>query len=120
MVKTLADCRASRTYDDQWFNPSNINILLFSTAVFVFFKYWKMPECLSHSKWIPEMGKTAFFVYMSHPFFLEKLNLLGINVLKFEVAWSIPLMAVSVFSAAMLAGWLVGKIPVMGKWITFQ
>lgn len=120
MLKTLTDCRTSQTYDDLWFSPSNINILLFSTAVFVFFKYWKIPAIPPRSNRISEMGKTTFFVYMAHPFFLEKLNLLGINVLKGGVVWSIPVMAVTIFSICMMAGYFVRKIPVIGNWITFQ
>lgn len=119
-VRSLIDCRVTQSYDDRWFSPSNINVLLFSVATFVFYKYRKIPQFFIDSKWVPIMAKTTFFVYMVHPFILEKLGLLGINVIAYSVILSIPIMTVGIFAAGMLAGWLAGKIPLVGKWITFQ
>ncbi|MCM1026629.1 MAG: hypothetical protein NC432_09340 [Roseburia sp.] len=31
-----------------------------------------------------------------------------------------PVMTIGIFAAGMLTGWIVGKIPVIGKWFTFQ
>ncbi len=120
MVRTLADCRMSLTYDDRWFSPSNINVLILSISVFVFFKYIKVPRSIAEAKWITVMAKSSFFVYMVHTFIIEKLGLLGIKVIAYPVALSIPIMTVGIFAVAMLAGWVVGKIPVIGKWVTFQ
>lgn len=118
--KTLADCRAGMTYDDHWFNPSNINILILSIAVFVLFKHMKVPRRAEEARWVSAMAKSTFFVYMIHPFFIEKLNLLGINVIAFPVILSIPVMTVGIFAVSMLLGWLAGKIPFIGRIITFQ
>lgn len=120
VVRSLIDCRATQSYDDRWFSPSSINILLFSVAAFVFYKYRKIPRCFVDSTWVPVMARTTFFVYMVHPFILEKLGLLGINVIAYPVILSIPIMTVGIFAAGMLAGWLAGKIPLVGKWITYQ
>lgn len=120
IAKTLLDCRATGSYDERWFSPSNINVLVFSIAAFVFFKYLRVPQRAADSKLVRVMAGSTFFVYMIHPFFLEKLGLLGINVTKFPVIVSIPVMTVGIFAAGMLLGWLAGRIPVIGKWITFQ
>lgn len=120
IAKTLQSCRATQTYDERWISPSNINVLLFSIAAFVFFKYWNVPGWLKNSKLVPAMAGSTFFVYMVHPFCQEKLSLLGITVIRYPVILSIPIMTLGIFAAGMLAGWLVGKIPVIGKWITFQ
>lgn len=120
VLKTLQDCRAAQICDERWFSPGSINVLLFSVATFVFFKYFRIPERIKDSKLVPAMAKTSFFVYMIHPFCLEKLGLLGIKVIAYPVALSIPIMTIGIFAAGMLAGWIAGKIPVIGKWITFQ
>lgn len=120
IIKTLLDCRATQTYDDRWVNPSNLNILIFSIAAFVFYKYRPIPQRLSDSKLVRLMAGSTFFVYMIHPFCLEKLGLLGIKVIAYPVVLSIPLMTLGIFAAGMLAGWLTGKIPVIGKWINFK
>ena len=120
MAKTLSDCRASGAYDERWFSPSNINVLVFSIAAFVFFKYRKFPQRVGDSKLVRAMAGSTFFVYMIHPFFLEKLGLLGVNVTRYPVIISIPVMTLGIFAAGMLIGWLVGRIPVIGKWIKFK
>lgn len=120
IAKTLQSSRATQTYDDRWVSPSNINVLLFSIAAFVFFKYRNVPQRIEVSKLVPAMAGSTFFVYMIHPFCLEKLGLLGITVISYPVILSIPVMTIGIFTVGMLIGWLVGKIPVIGKWITFQ
>ena len=120
MVKTISDCRTSAAYDDHWLLPSNVNVLFFSIAVFVFFKHVRLPRKIADGKWVPAMAKCSFFVYMAHPFFIEKLNLLGIKVTAYPVVISIPVMTVGIFAVAMSLGWIAGKVPVAGKWITFQ
>lgn len=120
IIKTLTQCRTENAYNDAWFSPSSINILFLSIAVFLLFKNIKVTDRLAHAKWVPVMANCTFFVYMCHPFFIEKLNLLGINVIRFPVILSIPLFTVGIFSVSMLLGWLVGKIPIVGKYITFQ
>ncbi|MCM1065278.1 MAG: acyltransferase family protein [Eubacterium sp.] len=120
MVKTIIDCRVSQSYDDHWFSPSNVNILIFSAAVFVLFKHMEAPRRLADSKLLRNMAKSTFFVYMIHPFFIEKLNLLGIKVIAYPVILSIPVMTVGIFVVSMLLGWVAGKIPAAGKLITLQ
>lgn len=118
MWATVASCRTNQSYNEQWFLPSNINIVFFAAGMFVLFKHIKVPERFAGG--VLAMAKCTFFVYMIHPFFIEKLNLLGIKVISFPVILSIPVMTAGVFGVAMLMGWLAEKIPVVGKWITFQ
>lgn len=120
MVATIASCRETGSYNDQWFLPSNANVLLMSAAIFVLFKHIRLSAGLEKARWVPALAKCTFFVYMIHPFFIEKLNLLGIKVTAYPVPLSIPLMTAGIFAAGMLIGWLVGKIPAVGKWVTFQ
>lgn len=120
MVKTIADCRTSQSYDDRWFLPSNVNVLILSAAVFVLFKHMEVPRRLADSKLVRNMAKSTFFVYMIHPFFVEKLNLLGITVIEYPVVLSIPVMTAGVFAVGMLLGWTAGKIPVAGKLVSLH
>lgn len=120
MVRTIVECRASQSYDDHWFMPSNVNILLFSVAVFVLFKHMNVPQRVADSVWVRNMAGSTFFVYMIHPFFIEKLNLLGIKVIAYPVVWSIPIITICIFATGMFLGWIAGKIPVIGKIVTFQ
>lgn len=117
---TITSCKDTGSYDERWLLPSSMNVLLMSAAMFVLFKYIRLPSCLENAKWLPVLAKSTFFVYMIHPFFIEKLNLLGIKVTAYPVTLSIPLMTAGIFAGAMLIGWLVGKIPAVGKWLTFQ
>lgn len=97
-----------------------MNILIFSTAMFVLFQYMHVPARLANSRLVRSMSESTFFVYMVHLFFVEKLNLLGIRTIAYPVIWSVPVMAVSIFIVSMFLGWAVGKIPVIGKIVTFQ
>ncbi|MDE6700876.1 MAG: acyltransferase family protein [Acetatifactor sp.] len=120
MVKTIVDCRATESYDDHWFLPSNLNILILSAAVFVLCKHMEVPQCLTDSRLVRNMAKSTFFVYMIHPFCIEKLNLVGIKVTAYPVLLSIPVMTVGIFVIGMFLGWIVGKIPIVGETVTFQ
>lgn len=120
IAKTLASCRETGSCVEQWLLPGNANVLLMSAALFVLFKYVRLPGWLENAKWVPAMAKCCFFVYMLHPFFIEKLNLLGVNVIMCPVVISIPVLTVGIFAVAMALGWLAGKVPVAGKWVTFR
>lgn len=119
MMETLHVCRTTHSYDDRWVSPSNINILIFAIAAFVFFKYMDVPQRIKDSRLVGTMARSTFFVYMIHPFFIEKLGLLGINVTRYPVILSIPIMTVGIFVVAVLLGWLAGRTPVIGKAVTF-
>lgn len=120
IFKIIYDSRSTQSYVDQWFTPSNVNVLIFSIAAFVFYKYRTIPSKVNDSKWISTMAKSTFFVYMAHPFFIEKLQLIGIKVINYPVVLSIPIMTIGIFAVCMLLGWIVAKIPFIGKWIVFQ
>lgn len=120
VLKTVADSRNFQTHEIKWLRPGAINVILVSAAIFVFFKYWKAPEWRGLSKWILTVEKTTFFVYMLHPFLLEKGTLPWIDVAKFTPVSLVPMMAVWAFLASVLVGLLAVRIPIVRKWIAFQ
>lgn len=108
-------------YVEEWLLPSSLTALVFSIAVFVFFANFQAPHAVrSKSRLLVKISNLTFFVYMAHPFFAEKLNLLGIRATSFNPLFSIPLLSVGIFAACLAGGFLIGKIPVIGKWILLK
>lgn len=120
IIKTISYCRESGEHDPNYYSPGTLNVLIYSAAVFILFVHWKLPEKAADKKWITTLAMGTFFVYMIHPFFIDKLQLIGIIVINYPVAISIPVMTIAIFSVGMFLAWVVGKIPFIGKWITFR
>lgn len=116
---TIFSSRNGNPYNEEWLMPSSSVILIFSVAVFVFFANMKNTDKLEkYRKPVTKLSGLTFFVYMAHPFFVEKLNLMGINTLSFSPILSVPVLTIVVFLACVVCGWIVSRIPVIGKWIT--
>ena len=114
---TIRTCRASGLYEEIWFSPASVNILIMSTAIFLFFKY---TPCLDnvrikHAGLWAVLSRYTFFVYMFHVFVIEKLNLIGITTVSFPAVVSIPVLTVFTFAVSMLGAFIADHIPVLRK-----
>ncbi len=116
---TVRECRASGFYAETWFSPASINILIMSTAIFLFFKYNSRLDnsrIKNASLWAKLSGYT-FFIYMFHVFVIEKLNLVGITTVSFTPIVSIPVLTVFTFAVSLLGAFITDHIPVLKKMI---
>ncbi len=114
---TVCECRASASYAEKWFSPASINILIMSTAIFLFFKYSRRLDnsrIKNAGKWAKLSGYT-FFIYMFHVFIIDKLNLVGITTVSFPPVVSIPVLTVFTFAVSLLGAFIADHVPVLRK-----
>jgi surface polysaccharide O-acyltransferase-like enzyme len=72
----------------------------------------------SSLKIITFISKYSFGVYLVHAALIDALsNIFGINCFSFNTVFSVPLLGIAVFAVSLLIIYLVGKIPVLNKYI---
>jgi len=113
IIETIRQSRLQDRYVEDYFSPGNFGILVFSVAVFTFFAYFKKKDTCP--KLIVSTAKYSFIIYMVHPFFMEKLNLLGITTISFNTFISIPVLTVGIFVASFLVAGVLKRIPYINK-----
>lgn len=109
IMATVEESRMQDLYVEAFLNPSSWNILLWSTAVFSFFAYMKRVNCCH--KFANNVARYSFVIYMIHPFFLEKLNMVGVTTLSFHCLISIPILTIVIFAASYVVAVMTKKIP---------
>lgn len=103
---------------ETFFSPSDINISLFSIAIFVFAKYnlskpTKHPTLSFLSKHIPPI---CFGAYLIHPMVIELLYLIfGANTFNFGPFLTVPITFLFVCPLSFLCSWVIKNIPIIGK-----
>lgn len=111
---TIRESKLAGVYIPNWTSPGSINVLIMSVAVIVFFKY----NCFAASErnllWI-KISNYTFFIYMFHMFVIDKLNLMGITVISFFPAVSVPIMTIFVFLVSLLGAFGADHIPIVKK-----
>ncbi|MBE5868994.1 MAG: hypothetical protein E7293_08580 [Lachnospiraceae bacterium] len=110
---TILQSRMQKAYVEDFFSPGSWNVLLFSIAVFTFFA--KRKEIRWGYSLISKIASCSFIIYMIHPFFLEKLNLVGITTISFNSLFSVPLLTVVIFICSLGIGIIIKKIPYVNK-----
>lgn len=113
IVKTIMDSRLQEKCVENYFSPGSWNILLFSAAIFTFFTYLKKTDiCYT---FVEKAARYSFVIYMIHPFFLEKLNLIGIKTISFNCLFSIPILTIGIFLASYFVAFIINRIPHINK-----
>ncbi len=112
-VGTVLQSRINGIYDETLFGASSWNILVLSAAIFTMCAAMKERE--SCPKVISNVARYSFVIYMVHPFFLEKLNLLGITTISFNCVLSIPLLTILILVCSYVVAVILDKIPVINK-----
>lgn len=115
LVQTVIQSRQLGEVIETFYSPGTWNVLFFSLAVFVFFGQRK--EIHLWEKNITKVAECSFIIYMIHPFFLEKLNMLGITTLSFHYIISIPVLTFGIFILSYVVAMIIKKIPGVNKWI---
>lgn len=100
---------------DTLFSPGSWNILLFAAAVYVFFVN---QDGLSFGyPAVRKIARRSFVIYMVHPFFLEKLNMIGITTVSFCSLFSVPLLTLLIFLCSDIVAAVITGIPYLKKLI---
>lgn len=98
-----------------------IAILASSICVFLFVKNMTQTERVqrfitSKNKQLKTLSSLTLGVYLLHPFFIEHLSAdFHLDVNSFPIMLSIPLLSILVFGLSLLAGFLLRKIPYLGR-----
>ena len=89
------------------------NNLLAAVALFVFAKY--------HLKRLPKFvaftAKCSFGIYLTHVLVIDFLADRGYHVLTWNPVWSVPVLAAAVFAISLALSAVLGKIPMIGKYL---
>lgn len=103
------------------FSYDNITIenLMVAISIYVFAKTYlnKDPSLSSKKGLLFNVPKCSFGVYLVHPFIIESLEQLNITALSFNSLFSIPVLSILVYCAALLVSAGLNKIPFVNKWI---
>ena len=97
----------------------NYPITTFIAAVALFLAFLKMPCNFSQraSKIISVVSRCTLFIYLIHPFVLDRMEWLGINAVTFNPWICTPLIAMFVFVICLIPALVLTKIPVVNKWL---
>ena len=84
-----------------------------AAALFVFAKY----ELTALPGWVAWLADRSFGVYLVHALVIEALAKRGLDVLAFDPVWWAPVLALLVFAISTILAAVLGKIPVLGKYL---
>lgn len=114
-IGTIAQSYKQNAYCDALFSPGSWNILLFAIAVFTFFTN---REKLNFGyPLVRKAARYSFVIYMIHPFFLEKLNMVGVTTTSFYSLISIPALTILIFLCSYMVAAVINRIPYLNRLI---
>ena len=95
------------------------NIVIYSTAVLVFFKeiVSKIRMSEKYVSMVYSISKLTFGIYLIHVLLLKIWYSFGVNIQIFHPVLSIPFVALVVFVSGGIIIWFVRKIPVIGTYL---
>ncbi len=101
---------------EAFYGATSINVLLMSTAVFVWFRYnAKGNDKLN--KIIIKLSKYSFGAFLVHIFILQILRTFGIQSTSFHPVLSVPAITIFTTVVSYLISMVLNKIPVIKKYI---
>lgn len=98
---------------------NNLFTALQGVAIFVFTKY-RLKDTVfkeEHQKLILDISKLTFGVYMIHVVLLALLDKFGFSPLTYPAIYMIPMLILFVLPMSFFLSFLVGKIPILGKYV---
>lgn len=84
-----------------------------AAALFVFARY----RLTALPKWASWLADRSFGVYLIHALVIEMLARQGLDALTLAPAWWPPVLAAAVFAIAATASALLGKLPLIGRYL---
>lgn len=115
LVQTVVQSGQLGENVETFYSPSTWNVLFFSIAVFTFFALRRGMHL--GERVINKVADYSFIIYMIHPFFLEKLNVIGITTVSFNCLISIPILTLGIFVLSYLSAAILKRIPWVKTWI---
>ena len=103
-----------------FYNNLTINVFLEALSVFVLIKntFERKQSKPKTTAVIAALSKYTFGVYLIHIFFIRALNkYLSLNSISFNPLIAVPIVAILVFSASMLASAILNRIPIVNKYL---
>lgn len=103
-----------------FFDELTVNILLISTAVFVFAKQHlnKPVKREKSAALLSFVSGCTFGIYLVHPLIIDCFeNFAGITNLSFNPIFSVPSITLAVFLLSLAVSAIIKKIPFLNKWI---
>ena len=99
----------------KFFRGLNLNILLYSTSVFVFFKYnlnnYKINQLLKR------ISNYTFGIYLIHPLILHHIRRISGDFASIKMLFKIPLLSIIVFILSLMICVIIKYTPIVGKYI---
>lgn len=115
LLNLLASKNAGKS-SEAFYSVSSINVLLMSTAIFVWFKYnAKGSEKLN--KLIVNLSKYSFGAFLVHIFILQALKAIGFSSETMHPILSIPATLIFTTVVSYLISLVLNKIPIIKKYI---
>ena len=96
-----------------FFDHASPTTLCAAAALFVFAKY----ELTALPKWAAWLAERSFGVYLVHSLVIEIMGERGLTVLIFDPIWWTPVVALMAFLVSTIIAAVLGKIPVLGKYL---
>ncbi|MDE6517492.1 MAG: hypothetical protein K2L18_06575, partial [Acetatifactor sp.] len=112
-IGTIVQSYMQDAYYDTLFSPGSWNILLFAIAVFTFFA--NGDKINFGYPFVRKVARYSFVIYMIHPFFLEKLNMVGVTTTSFHSLFSIPALTILIFLCSYAVAAVINRIPYLNK-----
>lgn len=105
--------------DDALYGYFAPNVVLFSVAVVVLFRYvLGVSEERSRRQRLGHVARISFGIYLVHDLFIMVFNHFGLTTLSFAPVASVPVLTALVFLLSFALAWLISRIPFLGRWLT--
>lgn len=118
VMTRVCSIQSQKLYDG-FYNGFSINVLLESVSLFVFAKYnmSKPPKDDARARFISELSKITFGIYLVHMFVIDVVGSLGIlDGVSSSVVYAGAKIAL-VFTVSAIISYIINKIPVLNKYI---
>ena len=104
---------------DAFYGYSAPNLVFFSVAVVVLFRYvLGVSEERSRRQRLSGVARLTFGIYLVHELLIMILRHLGVTTLSFDPVLSVPVLAALIFLCSFGIAWLIAHIPFLGRWLT--
>ncbi len=112
---TVYDSRKAEELVEDWVSPGSLLPLVCAVAIFVYFKYHGEFLGGKGNRVITILSRYSLLIYILHPFFVEKLQMLGINANTFNEVISIPVLSALIVLSCVCVAWVIDRIPILDK-----
>ena len=118
IIAPAALSRAQGAANPTFYSYNDLNVLCTSVPIFVFAKQHLVFPRMGERAYalLRKMSKYSFGVYLVHPMVIELLQHFGIDTFSCNAFFSVPLLAIFVFTASTAISALLNRIPIINKY----